>query len=543
MNNADDAAGVHRDEAIVARQAAGGARSIVAVVLTTALQAAAAGAAFALTETAVVLATGSYVPWSILVSMILFWTLAGAVLGAAASIVLLPVELFRRGFVRVVAPAILAAAAAACAALSVRVGITDGLPRGAEMALDTRVILAWAAAVGACAWFLCARRAWRPAHVTAVVLAGVSVSMTAAWVAPRTVSAYALFAGPPVFACIAGIAIEHVRAARRSAAAGVVVAVAACAVVVAVIVLGQRPEATIDEEYDQGAVASAMLAGKPNVILITLDTTRGDHMSVWGYPYPTTPNLEKLAADCRLFPNAHSVSSWTLPSHASMLTGKYSREHGARAVTDGGVQSMERGVLSGAPLAPSQVTLATYLRSRATTPPGSWPITPGSGRQFGLNQGFKFYQDTPRYMIFKDGDSFAYNVAAGAIDRAFGLNRKFLEAPWSAEDMTGFAGEWLAKHKEEPFFLFLNYMDAHAPYAPPPPYDKLHEGVKFNNVVANHRLWQRYYEKYNAGAASLDDGLLRQIVNQYDGEIAYMDHWLGKLVDRLKEEGSTTIVS
>src|SRR5262249_52096907 len=73
------------------------------------------------------------------------------------------------------------------------------------------------------------------------------------------------------------------------------------------------------------------LPGAPNVLLIVVDTLRADHLSVYGYARPTSPNIDRLAGNGLLFRNAVSASSWTLPSHASMLTGLYPHSHGAEA--------------------------------------------------------------------------------------------------------------------------------------------------------------------------------------------------------------------
>src|SRR6266849_3956826 len=70
--------------------------------------------------------------------------------------------------------------------------------------------------------------------------------------------------------------------------------------------------------------------GKPNIILISMDTVRADHTSLYGYDRDTTPNLRRLAAESTLYRNATSASSWTAPSHASIFTGMYALRHGVR---------------------------------------------------------------------------------------------------------------------------------------------------------------------------------------------------------------------
>ena len=74
---------------------------------------------------------------------------------------------------------------------------------------------------------------------------------------------------------------------------------------------------------------------RPNVLLITLDTTRADHLGCYGYPRPTSPHLDQLCREAQVYTRAFATSSWTLPSHASLFTGKFSSSHGAINDPDG----------------------------------------------------------------------------------------------------------------------------------------------------------------------------------------------------------------
>jgi hypothetical protein len=103
---------------------------------------------------------------------------------------------------------------------------------------------------------------------------------------------------------------------------------AAFAAAIALLALGIVPTQRQAERAARAALPPPP-AGAPNIVLLILDTTRADHMSVYGYGRKTTPFLEHLAAEGTVFDNAVATSSWTLPSHVSMLTGRYPREHGA----------------------------------------------------------------------------------------------------------------------------------------------------------------------------------------------------------------------
>jgi arylsulfatase A-like enzyme len=92
--------------------------------------------------------------------------------------------------------------------------------------------------------------------------------------------------------------------------------------------------------------------------------------------------------------------------------------------------------------------------------------------------------------------------------------------------------------KSAPFFLFANYMDPHEPYSPPPPFDHVDgPDVPFNRAVAVHGPWQKFYDNYVRTGEGLTPELLAQVSNQYDGELAFTDHWIGDLMESLKAEG------
>jgi hypothetical protein len=220
-----------------------------------------------------------------------------------------------------------------------------------------------------------------------------------------------------------------------------------------------------------------------NLLLITLDTTRLDHLSVYGYPRPTTPNLEKLAGRGVAHKNLYSTSNWTLPSHASLFTGLYPNEHGALFHENGQLsladamgrfrQYRTDGLL------PSFTTLASLLRVEgfATGGVGGGPwLHP----VFGLDQGFDYY----------DGKSSSLNGR-------------------DARDVTDMAVRFL---KETPgrFFLFLNYYDPHSPYI-------------------SHLEFEHFYTRGEDRIAEMTD--------RYDGEIAYADKYIGRLLDFMASTG------
>ncbi|MFW6125152.1 MAG: sulfatase, partial [Pirellulales bacterium] len=255
----------------------------------------------------------------------------------------------------------------------------------------------------------------------------------------------------------------------------------------------------------------------PNVLLITLDTARKDHLSCYGYARPTTPNIDAVAGESLVYHAAVAASNWTLPSHASMLTGLFPPTHGAHFV--GRDQPHVPHTEPAARMASQCKTLAEVLqeadyRTVAVVAQFWW-----LGAHYELDQGFDYYDHR-----------------AGAPPLHY---RR-------ADQITDLAIEWLEQDDGRPFFLFLNYMDPHHPYVPPPPFDRRFQTA--SSIQSMPPSWE-YFDQ-------LQVQLLQQrrpwpaettefLVNAYDGEIAYMDQHVGRLFDWLRSNDyydSTMIV-
>src|ERR1035438_48734 len=215
--------------------------------------------------------------------------------------------------------------------------------------------------------------------------------------------------------------------------------------------------------------ASAQSLPKPplNVVLITIDTLRPDHLGCYGYKSIKTPNIDALAAEGTRFDHAFAVVPVTLPSHSSMLTGTYPMLSGMHD-------------FSANKLSPQQPTLASVLK-QAGYQTGAVVAAAVLDSRFGLNQGFDFYYD-----------HFDFN----RLDEA---NLDQMERPGNV--VADVALDWLAKNSQKKFFLWMHLYDPHAPYHPPEPYSR----------------------EYTA--------------QPYDGEIAFADEQVGRLLRFLKEKG------
>ena len=260
----------------------------------------------------------------------------------------------------------------------------------------------------------------------------------------------------------------------------------------------------------------------PNFVLITLDTTRPDHLGPYGYEAAHTPNLDLFAERARVYERAYSTSSWTLASHASMLTGLLPREHGAQSMPKGENRSLGYGVR---PLSDSFRTLAEIL-SEAGYRTGAVVAGPALRRDLGTAQGFEFYEDE------LDGSLKVWNGKR-------------------AEETTDLALGWLETLDQAPFFLFVNYFDAHAPYSPPADFERPaslrvkeeERAGKTSEDSEKTPLIVRYIEKLNQGVEASSraqrpaDELL-EIENNlagYDAELAYLDLHLGRLLEAIEK--------
>lgn len=489
-------------------------------------------------ETVLILFYRSHLGLEVIALVAAWWVLVGAVGGLVLSILVLPIALVwrgRGGFVLL--GGVMLAAGIAAYSINVAPNLVPGDPLGVSVVLKDWFLLVWGGVVGTVAALLAARLS-RAGVGMAFVLStcGAFFSAGIAHYVPHTASAYTLVAGPIFLAVAACLLYDRLSGgkARRLVPAAVVFVYCA-GLLAAAVYRGELAKGPIDLHLNPEPAKTAMLAGKANVLLITLDTTRADHMSLCGYEFQTTPNLDKLAADCRFFPNGVAANSWTLPTHASIFTGKYPRAHGAHGAASQGRLLVDRSPITAFPLAASHVTLAELLTSKGYNTAGFSANYVWLARQFGLHRGFGYFSDKPRFMAFVDSQTPLYKRGLGWMDALLGFNGKLRQTYWSARSVSRFGSRWLKKNSQTPFFLFLNYMDPHEPYCPPPPFDHVQgEGVSYSWEIANLPSWRTFHDGYIRDGGEISDEFRKQIYNQYDGEIAYMDHWLGRLIDDLK---------
>jgi len=239
----------------------------------------------------------------------------------------------------------------------------------------------------------------------------------------------------------------------------------------------------------------------PNVLLISIDSLRPDHLGAYGYERATSPNIDSLAAEGTLFEAAISTTTWTLPAHASMLTSLYPEVHGASQ--------------DGTRLSESAVLVSERLREDGYYT-GAVVSAPYLHRDFGFDQGWDVYDDEPT--IFE-------RRTENANPSHWGVTSPTVHAR---------AVDLIERADGAPFFLFVHYWDVHYDYAPPPPYDTMFDPAYAGDVTSlNFEFNEAIHRRMNPRD-------LQQVVALYDGEIAHTDAYVGKLFAELKARGLWT---
>lgn len=238
--------------------------------------------------------------------------------------------------------------------------------------------------------------------------------------------------------------------------------------------------------------AEMAVSSRPNVLLITVDTLRADHLSSYGYGLKTSPYIDKLAQEGTRFERAYTVIPLTGPAHLSLFSSRYPQEHGARR--NGLAMASDRTLVT----LPQILRANGYLNSAFVS---AWPLT---ARLTNIDDWFDHYEEnlTRTYQMFNS-------------------------SRW-AEDVTPEAIGWLKQNggKDKPFFMWVHYFDPHSPY-------------DFREHFAD--LKQTGSERPPAIA----DPEMRERVRNYDTEIAYTDWYIGKLLatlDEMKLSDSTLVV-
>ena len=227
----------------------------------------------------------------------------------------------------------------------------------------------------------------------------------------------------------------------------------------------------------------------PNLLLILVDALRADRLGIYGRDRPTSPALDRFAAEALVFENAISQCSWTLPAVASVLTGLYPLAH---------------GVSDGVPLDPFLGTLQQDLQAAGFTTLGL-SASPVVGRLEGFHRGFE----------------------------------TFVEVPWArAESINETLREWLDANRGTRWFAYVHHIDPHDPYEAPEPYASQFAG-SYDGPFRDTRRTKDLFRSVNFfdDDVPFGDVDIEYLRAAYDGEIRYWDEEFGKLMGWMEEEG------
>ncbi|MBA7465098.1 2,3-bisphosphoglycerate-independent phosphoglycerate mutase [subsurface metagenome] len=232
----------------------------------------------------------------------------------------------------------------------------------------------------------------------------------------------------------------------------------------------------------------------PNIILISIDALRADHLSCYGYHRNTSPNIDRLASQGILFKNGFSQATWTLASHTSIFLSQYVWRHNVNSS-----HTKKR-------LPDPCTTLAEILKNEnyATA-----AFTGGGimSSKYGFNQGFEIYDDGP------PGRRRHYEISSH-IDKLL---------------------SWLESVRNRKFFLFIHTYDVHSPYNPPSPYFDLYtNGYSKGKAL---KTSEGIIATFETDASKFTPEEIDYITAVYDGGINYVDDQLGKIFEKLDQLG------
>jgi len=230
---------------------------------------------------------------------------------------------------------------------------------------------------------------------------------------------------------------------------------------------------------------------KPDIVLIVVDTLRADHLGVYGYARATSPRIDAFAARGVVFDAAWSAAPWTLPSIMSIMTSRYPSNH--RVENDG------------LKLADDVPLLAETLRARGYAT-AAFVSHVYVSAIFGFGRGFETFED---FGVSRPG----YRLEAG------------LEP--TADVVTDTALRWLKAQRGRPAFLFVHYFDPHWPYDPPSPYRERFPSRYAGPLDASYDSISKFQDPLD----NIPADYRQFLIDRYDGEIAFTDAQIGRLLD------------
>lgn len=396
------------------------------------------------------------------------------------------------------------------------------------------------AAVAVVSWIV-TRRAARFAPSAAVLLGFFAFLVVAGYVnvryLPEALSRTSvLYTGLILVAAIlAGLIVHRILAAlpigRWAAARGVRRAIG---LFLAAVGLGVALAAIVPSGGRSVAVENPGAGLNRNVVFIVIDALRYDHLSQNGYARETTPRMDAWSSEGIIFDNAQAQAPWTKPSTATLLTSLYPSTHG--------VNPMTSAVPPAVDLLPAMLRRYGY---RTAVLSANHFITP----EFGFDRGTEFfYSSRPPHLQQLLLGHLLQQLGArvrpigGAVTRLIELERVLggrgaPEGGLDAEGLVRAFWKWSNDIGDERFFAYLHFMEPHAPYDPPEPYDTffMPEHLIGRPKVTNFPEFTGFLP-FDPGRPTSPDSLANMIA-LYDGGTRMVDFWVGEIIRELKRRG------
>jgi arylsulfatase A-like enzyme len=239
---------------------------------------------------------------------------------------------------------------------------------------------------------------------------------------------------------------------------------------------------------------------RPNLLIISIDTLRADHLGCYGYARDTSPRIDGLARRGVLFEQACSTAPWTLPSYGSLFTSRSPTVHRAGMNAQRAAAFEKPGDASAShdveALAPDLPVLAQILRDKGWATAG-FHYNPYLWGKSGIQRGFE------RWIMYR----------------------------YCADTGVDLALDWIRRRRGAPWFAFVHAFDPHKPYTPPSPYDRKYADRAPENVPGYPPALEI------TRAQDVEPAMRRFMADQYDGEIAWTDQQIGRLLDGLAQSG------
>lgn len=265
----------------------------------------------------------------------------------------------------------------------------------------------------------------------------------------------------------------------------------------------------------------------PNLVFLVSDTLRADYCSVYGGAVPT-PNLERLAARGTVFEQSYALAPWTLPSMTGLVSSQY-----PPSLTPGAgheVWSLEMNMYAvddGAPTLAERLAEVGYTTG-AVTANAFLPSIPG------MMSGFQV-QASSHPILLRDEGYFRQLPFLGALVAAWCPPLADIRSHNTTIALDHYARAFIRRHRDQPFLLWVHYIDPHAPYDPPESLRRVSEGP-----------WP-FFHPYSGGEAwglpilgknfFVEEDHRDYVQSLYEGEVAYIDRFAGRLMESLATAG------